>query len=776
MIPLPAPNGIHARLAVLAPDVFRLRVGQENGPATPPSGAVVDRPASEVPATVRRSRTGIRITTASGEFHWNGRTCAWELMDRRGLVAFRSRGGSTGFDHEGRPGFALELADREALFGMGEGTGILDRRGTVREFWNIDVLGHAPAIHPALSSLYVAIPFAISLRDGRAAGLFWDNPGRQRWDLGATDPRRWDLRAGTGIIDLFFFLGPTVESVVRGYSRLTGTMPMPPEWALGYHQSRYSYETQARVEAVAREFRRRELPCDALHLDIHHMDGYRVFTVGEGFPDLPAMTRRLARNGIRTVAIVDPGVKDDPRFPVLRRGRRRKAFVEAPGGTGDHIGRVWPGASRFPDFLDPAVRRWWGDEQRALLDQGIDGIWNDMNEPADFDRPDKTLPPEARHHTGDGVHLHAAVHNLYGQAMAQASRDGLLRHRPGQRPFVVTRAGYAGIQRHAIVWTGDTSSHWEHLREAVPMLLNLSLSGVPFCGGDVGGFLGNASAELFVRWLQFAAFTPFLRNHSNLGTRDQEPWAYGPEVEAVARETLRLRYQLIPYLYGLVRQAADTGEPVMRPLLWHHANDPVAVACNTQFLVGRDLLVAPVLEPGCPSRSVYLPNDVWYEFWTGERRVGGRPVLADTPLDRIPIYVRAGGLLPLAPVRNSTREPAGDTVALHLWPGPEGSLLWYEDDGVSLDHGTGAFHRRLITQERRGRTTRVGFGPSEGRFPSRLRSWRLVFWHLPATARVRIARVPQESPGSPGVADGLLVVDVPQRADAFEVRVVGGSV
>jgi len=775
MIPLPAPDGLRARLAVLAPDLFRLRVEREGIPGPPPSGAVVGLPAGETPATVRRSRAAVHVATASGEFRWNGRTGGWQLVDRRGLVAFRSPGGSTGFDRDDRPGLALELADREALFGMGEGTGVLDRRGTVREFWNIDVLGHAPAIHPALPSLYVSIPFAISLRDGRAAGLFWDHPGRQRWDLGASDPRRWDLRAETGAIDLYLFLGPTVEAVVRGYGRLTGTLPMPPEWALGYHQSRYSYETQARVENVAREFRRRDLPCDALYLDIHHMDGYRVFTVGDGFPDLPAMTRRLGRKGIRTVAIVDPGVKDDPRFPVLRRGLRKKAFVEAPGGTGDHIGRVWPGKARFPDFLRAGVRAWWGEEQRALLDLGIDGIWNDMNEPADFDRPDKTLPPDARHHTEHGVRLHAEVHNLYGQAMAQASREGLLRHRPGRRPFVVTRAGYAGIQRHAIVWTGDTSSHWEHLRESVPMLLNLSLSGVAFCGGDVGGFLGNATPELFVRWLQFAAFTPFFRNHSNLGTRDQEPWAFGPEVEAIARETLRLRYQLIPFLYGLVREAAETGDPVMRPLLWHHANDPAAVACSSQFLLGRDLLVAPVLEPGCNGRSVHLPPDVWYDFWTGERFVGGGPILARTPMDRIPVFVRAGALVPLAPVRHSTQEPAGDTIALHLWPGPEGSLVWYEDDGISLDHVAGGFHRRLITQERRGRTTRVGFSAPEGTFPSRIRTWRLVFWHTPATARVRIDGILQPPARTQDGPDGLLVVDVPHRAGAFEVRVVGGT-
>lgn len=774
MIRLPAPAGVSAQVEALAPDLFRLRLRRDAGPMPFDSGAVVGAPTAPATTLVRRNRRAIGVSTGPGELRWDSVDGSWELVDRAGLRVFSATAGSTGFDDRGRPGLELQLVDREALFAMGEGTGPLDRRGSVREFWNIDVLGHAPAIHPALPSLYVAIPFALSLRDGRAAGLFWDNPGRQRWDLGSSDPRRWVLRADTGAIDLYLFLGPTVESVLRAYARLTGTPPMPPEWALGYHQSRYSYETQARVEAVAREFRRRDLPCDALYLDIDHMEGYRVFTVGEGFPDLPGMTRRLARNGMRTVAIVDPGVKDARGFPVLRRGARRRAFVQAPGGTGDHVGRVWPGPARFPDFLRAEVRAWWGDEQRALLDQGIEGIWNDMNEPADFSRPDKTLPPDAVHRTDSGPRPHAEVHNLYGQAMAQASREGLLRHRPGRRPFVVTRAGYAGIQRQSIVWTGDTSSHWDHLRDAVPMLLNLSLSGVPFCGGDVGGFLGNATPELFLRWLQFAAFTPFFRNHSNTGTRDQEPWAFGPEVEAIARETLRLRYQLIPFLYCLVRRAAEVGDPILRPLLYHHANDPVAVACNSQFLVGRDLLVAPVLEPGCPARGVYLPNGVWYDFWTGERLVGGRSILAQTPMERIPVFVRGGGILPLAPVRNSTQEPAGETIALHLWPGPEGRLSWYEDDGITLDHTVGAFHRRLITLTRRGRTTTVRFDAPEGGFPSRIRTWRLVAWDTPPTARVRIDGARHAGSGDVDAPADLLVVDVPNRDGPIEVCLVGG--
>jgi len=772
MTTLPTADGITARVEVLAPDLFRLRMERASAPVPPESMALAGHVWDPLETAADRIGRRTCVATECGVFAWDDRG-AWEMCDAQGFVVFSSAAGSTGFSNEGSPMLTLDLIEHESIFGLGEVTGTLDRRGTVREFWNIDVLGHAPAIHPALPSLYVSIPFALSLRHGRAAGLFWDNPARQRWDLGSTDPDRWRMTADSGPLDLYLFLGPAVEQVLTRYAQLTGTMPMPPEWALGYHQSRYSYETQARVEAVAREFRRRELPCDALYLDIHHMEGYRVFTVGKGFADLPAMTRRLRRQGIRTVAIVDPAVKDDPRFPVLRRGIRNQAFVRNSDGKSDFVGQVWPGAGRYPDFLKPEVRTWWGDEQCALLDQGVDGVWNDMNEPANFARPDKTLPPDALHLTDSGPQPHAAVHNLYGQAMAQASRDGLLRHRPSERPFVVTRAGYAGIQRHAIVWTGDTSSHWDHLRDAVPMLLNLSLSGVPFCGADVGGFLGNTSPELFVRWLQFAAFTPFFRNHSNLGTRDQEPWAFGPEVEAIARETLVLRYRLLPLLYSLAQRAASEGEPMIRPLLYHYTNDPVAVACNSEFLLGRDLLIAPVLEPGCPARSVYLPTDLWYDFWTGERFTGGRSVLAETPLDRIPVYVRAGAILPLAAPRNSTREPLDPTMQLHLWPGAEGTFHWYEDDGLTREHEAGLFHRRSITLRRQGRTTRLDFGPSEGGFASRVRDWRIIVWDTPPSARVRMDGIPHRAADSGD--SGLLVIDLPNQPGAMKLAIVGGA-
>jgi alpha-glucosidase len=518
-----------------------------------------------------------------------------------------------------------------------------------------------------LRSLYVSIPFAVSLREGRAAGLFWDNPAKQVWDIGVTAPEEWRMNAAGGEIDLYLFPGPEASRVVERFTELTGRMPLLPRWALGYHQSRYSYASRAELERIAREFRRRKIPCDALYLDIDHMDGFRVFTFGRSIPRPRSMLARLHRQGFKVVAIVDPGVKNDPRFGLLRRGRKLDAFVKAPGGRRDFIAKLWPGKCRFPDFFDPTARRWWGREQARFQRLGLDGFWNDMNEPATFDGPGKTLALKCVHteretlaprprgkarRVGDVHHVHAAVHNAYGMLMARASRDGALAGRPAVRPFIVSRAGYAGIQRFAVVWTGDNSSTWEHLAGSVPMLLNLGLSGVPFCGADVGGFLDNATGELLVRWTQLAAFTPFFRNHCNKDARPQEPWVFGPEVERICRKFIQHRYRLVPYLSQLVTEAHERGTPIIRPLFYHYQDDPVAAGVGDQFLLGRDLLVAPVLQQGAVARCVYLPRGTWLSFWNRrQRHGGGRHVVAEAPLDAIPVFVRAGASIPTGPVR-----------------------------------------------------------------------------------------------------------------------------
>ena len=551
-------------LEVLAPDLFRIRIALDGQKPAHDSFAMVGKPVESTAADFKVHRGDLEARTSTATFRLSLRTGAWRLIDTFGLPVFESLPAMTG-PTGSETTVELSLVDGESIFGMGENTGSWNLRGRRREFWNTDVLGLAPAIYPGIPSLYVSIPFALSLRDGRAAGLFWDHPGRQLWDVGARRLDRWTMTASTGATDLYLFAGPHVSGVVERFTEWTGRIPLPPRWGLGFHQCRYSYASRRELEQIARQFRRRKLPCDALYLDIHHMDGYRVFTFGQEFPKPREMIRRLANQGFKVVTIVDPGVKEDPDFAVFTRGRARDAFVRGAVGKAPFAGEVWPGRSLFPDFLKADARAWWGEEQAALLRLGVAGIWNDMNEPANFARSDKTLDPACRHGGSTAPSVHGDVHNAYGSEMARASRDGIIKHGDGQRPFVITRAGYAGVQRHALVWTGDNSSSWEHLRDVIPELLNLSLSGVPFCGADVGGFLDHCPPELFVRWFQLATFTPFFRNHSNLGTRAQEPWAFGPEIEGICRAYLHLRYQWLPHLYSLLAAARETGAPLMRP-------------------------------------------------------------------------------------------------------------------------------------------------------------------------------------------------------------------
>ncbi|MFO1496903.1 MAG: glycoside hydrolase family 31 protein [Verrucomicrobiota bacterium] len=726
-------------LSALSDDLFRLRM--THGPAFSPlaSWAICQTDWPEVSVDLRQHRGTASVQTSQGQltFAHGG----WQLRDRGGQVVFSSPPRGTAFSGT-EPSVVLELEEKESIFALGESSGPFNKRGLIREFWNIDVGGHTRAVHAALRNMYLSVPFALSLRHGRAAGLFWDNPTRQKWDLGQTTFDQWKMTASNGEIDLYLFLGPTCPDVLRRYTKLTGRMPLPPQWALGYQQCRYSYETRRRVEEIARTFRAKQIPCDVLYLDIHYMDEYRVFTFGRTFPNPRRMIAGLGKSGFKVVTIVDPGVKDDQKFPVLQRGLQRKAFVKDRSGRKDYLGQVWPGRVRFPDFLNPAARAWWSEEQARFQRLGIAGFWNDMNEPADFSAPGKDFPGECLHQVGPAAVRHASVHNVYGSEMARASFEGALAAAPNRRPFVITRAGYAGLQKHALVWTGDNDSTWEHLADSVQMLLNLGLSGIAFCGADVGGFHHNTTGELLARWTQLAAFTPFFRNHSNIGTIDQEPWAFGPKIESICRRFIQLRYQLLPYLSGLFREAHREGIPVMRPLLWHYPNDPKAVAAGDQFLLGADLLVAPILRQGATARSVYLPAGTWFDFWTGAAHRGGAHLLAEADLDSMPIYVRAGAIIPFLPVQQYVGEKAGHEVTLHLWPGNRGDLSWYEDDGLSRDYEKGVYYQRRLSMSKRNRRTRLCFEAPQGRGCSHVRRWRVLLRNCPRAVRPQLSGEP----------------------------------
>jgi alpha-glucosidase len=574
-------------------------------------------------------------------------------------------------------------------FALGEQPTSLARNGSVYPLWNTDRYGYRPGDMP----IYSSIPFYIGVRDGVAHGILYDNPFRAEFDFSARLQPSVSYMAEGGIDggELRYYLipGPGLDSTLARYTRLTGRTPLPPRWSLGYHQSRYSYYPDTMVQNLAREFRARDIPADVIHLDIHYMNGYRDFTFDpQRFPRPKALLDELATEGFKVVTIVDPGLKVDSGYSVYREGLARRAYATLPDGT-PYVGVVWPGKSVFPDFTRAAVREWWGAKHSALVDVGVRGVWNDMNEPASFGG--QTISDIVQF-DGDGYPgTHLQYHNQYGTLMARAAFDGFRRLRPDRRPFIITRAGYAGVQRYATIWTGDNRASWEHLRIALPMIISLGLSGVPFVGSDIGGFVGAPGAELYYRWLQSAALVPFARTHAELGTPRREPWSFGPVYERANRASIRLRYKMLPALYTAYFQHTDHGSPVARPIFWDALGDSAALATENEYLLGDHILVAPVLDSGARNRAVYLPAGRWYRMGSGELSEGGRSITVSAPdaltdegdttgLRGLPVFIRAGAVVPSQAVLSYEGQRKLDTLELHVYPGSATSQL-YEDAG-----------------------------------------------------------------------------------------------
>ncbi len=658
----------------------------------------------------------------------------------------------------------------ERYFGCGERTSGLEKTGSYQVFWNVDPpLGHTASFN----NLYASIPFTLSLANGAAHGLFFDNTHRVEFDLALENPGRALYGAEGGSLVYYVFCGPTPADVLDRYTGLTGRTPMPPLWSLGNQQCRYSYMDEDEVREVARGFRDRDIPCDVIYLDIHYMDGYRVFTWDEErFPEPERLISELRELGFRVVTIVDPGVKADENYPVYVEGRERDLFCKTLDGEEYH-NVVWPGMCAFPDFTNPRTREWWGENHRALLERGVSGIWCDMNEPSMFVPRNSTMPGDVVHPGGPNgeAKYHAQVHNTYGSLMARAAREGLLKLRPQERPFVITRAGYAGLQRHALQWTGDNSSWWEHLWMSMPQLQNLGLSGVAWAGVDVGGFWGDTNGELLARWTEFGIFQPFCRNHTAIGTRRQEPWAFGEPYESVCRKMLKLRQRLIPYLYTLFAECHESGAPILRPLLFEYPEDETTYTADDEFLLGDALLVAPVSRPGIEHRHVYLPRGTWFHYWTGERFDGPAHVLAHAPLGEPPLYVRANAAVPMGPETSHTGERALDPLTFLLYPaeGADESVV-YEDAGDGFGYENGEYARRAVSCEESAGVVTVRFGERGGSFVPEREELRLelrTFSSAPDSVRVDGESVESRYDAE----SGTLVVPLRERDQALTVEI-----
>lgn len=728
-------------VTALAPDLFRVGLFPHGRPVDYRSAAVVERAWADDVATVQEEDGELRLVTSAATARLSLDPLRLSFVDRAGRT-FAADDPELGMgwfitpEHVpslglpntvGTLGTPVRVYKRHspgtAYFGCGERTDSLNKVFTHQLFWNID----PPPGHTVLqNNLYVSIPFTLVMSDGLAWGFFLDNPTRVEFDLAREDPTRSWFGAACGDLVYYVFCGPTPQAVLERYTELTGRTPLAPLWALGNGQSRFSYETAEEVRSVARQFRERGIPCDTLYLDIDVLDGYRVFTWDrERFPDPEGLLSELREMGFHVVIIVDAGVKVDENYEIYTDGRDRNLYCKTVMGH-DYQNAVWPGVCTFPDFTNPEARFWWGEQHRVLLDAGVAGIWSDMNEPALFVPLHSTMPADIVHPGGGETRLHIQVHNAYGSLMVQAAREGLLRLRPERRPFIISRAGYAGVQRHALIWTGDNSASWEHLALGLPQVLNLGLSGVAWAGVDIGGFYGDTNGELLARWTEFGIFQPFCRNHSEKQSRRQEPWLFGEPYESVCRDMLSLRQRLLPYLYTLFDESNRTGAPILRPLFWSDPDDETARKIDDQALCGDALLIAPITRPGAEYRHVYLPAGLWFHFWSGERIEGPAHILAHAPLGQPALYVRANTAVPLWPAMNYVAELPADTLTLLLYPAAgSGRATLYQDAGDGYEQERGVFARRSIACELEADLLRITFSEAEGSFIPRHQRLRL---------------------------------------------------
>lgn len=581
------------------------------------------------------------------------------------------------------------LAKDEQIYGLGDKTGYLNKRGYAYDNWNTD--NPAPQVE-SFTRLYKSIPFMLGLKNGHPYGLFFDDPYRSHFDLGKESADYYYYSAVAGNLDYYIIGGKHLHDVVTNYTYLTGRGPLPQKWMLGYQQSRWGYSmSQEKVTEIANQLRKNDLPCDVIHFDIDYMDGYRVFTWDKDkFSDPAAFVKQLRDQGFRVMPIIDPGVKKDRKYRIYQEGLKKGYFVKNPDGT-VYVNKVWPGESVFPDFGREEVRQWWADNCKYLVDTGTAGIWDDMNEPASFEGE---IPDEVIFSDGDQPSTHKKMHNLYGHNMAKATYEGLKKYSQ-QRPYVITRAAYAGTQKYSTVWTGDNQSLWPHLQMMIPQLCNLGMSGFNFAGTDIGGFGADVTAELLTRWIEAALFSPLYRNHASMGTRAQEPWAFGEPTLSIYRQYLKLRYRFIPFLYDLCYQETKTGLGIMRPLVLNYDEDPAVRTINDEYMVGDQLLVAPIVQEGQTSRAVYLPAGEWIDFWNGVTYAGKRTILVEAPLDKLPLFIKQDTIIPWGPEIDHVSDKPEQVMTFRVY-GHRGEYIHYQDNGHDFSYQEGQFNRYLI--------------------------------------------------------------------------------
>ena len=792
-------NGIEVRhagmlLQVLAlrDDVLRVRLS---------SKAELPEDASwAVPADVRHQRVEVTPDATSDTIGFHTKTLSVRIeratlrlstTDLQGNVLQEDAEGWPPEFHSEVFRVFKKMPMDEHYFGLGDKVGPLDRRGQSFRLWNTDAFCFQESTDP----IYKSIPFFMTMRAGRSMGFLLDNTWSTSFDFGKSERNTYSFGAEGGPIDYYVFYGPDPKQVVQTYAWLTGLPPLPPLWALGFQQSRFSYETETRVREIAARLRSDRIPSDVLYLDIDFQKEHRPFTVDtDRFPHFEQMLSDLKREDFHVVAITDLHIARVPGagYAPYDSGIAADSFVKNPDGS-VYVGTVWPGPSVFPEFTQKKTRDWWGSLYKQFLSEGLAGFWNDMNEPSVFQTDNLTMPDNVQHRIDEPgfrsrTTKHLEIHNVYGMENSRATYEGLRKLDPDLRPFVLTRATYAGGQRYAATWTGDNTSSWDHLRLTTPMLLNLGLSGFGLSGADVGGFIGTPGPVLLTRWTELATFQPIDRNHTNKGSGDKEVWVHGPEQEAIRRRYIEERYRLMPYLYTVVEELSRTGLPVIRPLFleFPHATkdlQPLDIRAGNEFLFGPDLLVAPPPFPEQPEAyPLKLPPGVWYDYWTGEK-IQQAPTpdgsntaepLIQPKLEVLPVYVREGSIIPVQPLVQSTDQKPQGPLTLRVYPGKDCHGSVYLDDGKTLAYSRGEFLRIEFSCTVTPSGVELHVGERRGSY---LPWWNAIHlelydWQSPA-AHVTLKHKPAELPDSVDPARHVLTLefgDDPRGSDLEILR------
>ncbi len=712
------------RLEITAPraDIVRIRAGQNNTLPEDASWAVpAEVRAQHTPLNVVEMDGAAEITAGRFHVHLDEKTLAITIQDTQGRVILADAPGQALSFENG--GFRLRKAmpDDEHFFGLGDKTGPLDRRNAAFQLWNTDNFGFGVSTDP----LYKSIPFVMGADEsGHAYGLFLDNTFRNWFDFGQSERSNFDLGAEGGPVDYYVMAGPDPKAVEGQYAYLTGTPPLAAMWTLGFQQSHWSYMTQGEAEGIADRLKADKIPADALYLDIDYQDRDRPFTVNtKAFPDLAGLVAHLKADGMHLVLITDLHIAyaPDQNYAAYDNGAKQGLWVRKADGS-TFVGPVWPGDAVFPDFTRKSARDYWGTLYAGFVKDGVAGFWNDMDEPSVFKTRSKTMPldnldriEEPGFAPRDATQ--AEIHNVFGMLNSRATYEGVLKLDPDQRPFVLTRASYAGGQRYAATWTGDNSSSWAHLKLSVSQLNNLGISGFAYSGDDIGGFAGEAPApELLTRWIEIGAFNPIFRDHYQKDKAAQEVWVHGPEQEAIRRRYIEERYRLMPYIYGLAEENSRTGLPIMRPVF---LNFPLVLGkgdrlgeTQDQFMLGGDLLIAPSPTMESPAAyTVNLPGAGWYDYWTGAK-VTNDTVQVTPRLDVLPVYVRPGAIISKQPLVESTMETPKGALELNVYPGADCQGSIYLDDGSSFAYRKGAYLRQGVTYE----VGKIAFSARQGSY------------------------------------------------------------